>query len=116
MGIAAPPVAVPGGEHRSRRLPKGEIAIYSIVNIGASFSNKDRKQLEETINRHGEQGWRFHSVFTVESRGCLGLFRQTTNFMVLEAAWAREGQPPQVTAEPSAASGSPPRDAEERSH
>jgi hypothetical protein len=81
-----------GGEHRSRRLSKGEIEIYSIINIGASFSNKDRQRLEETINSHGKQGWRFHSVFTVESRGCLGLFRQTTNFMVLEAAWAREGK------------------------
>lgn len=86
------------GEHRSRRLSKGEIEIYSIINIGASFSNKDRKKLEETINGYGEQGWRFHSVFTVESRGCLGLFRQTTNFMVLEAAWAREGQPTQMPA------------------
>jgi len=69
--------------------------MYSIVNIGASFSNKDRQRLEETINSYGEQGWRFHSVFTVESRGCLGLFRQTTNFMVLEAAWARGGDPAQ---------------------
>ncbi len=97
-------MAVPGGEHRSRRLPRGEIEIYSIVNIGASFSNKDQKRLEESINRHGEQGWRFHSVFTVESRGCLGLFRQTTNFMVLEAAWARDGQsPPVAEATPSPA-------------
>lgn len=66
-----------------------ELAIYKVLNIGASFSNKDRERLEQTINGHGEQGWRFHSVFTVESRGCLGLFRETTNFMVLEAAWAR---------------------------
>jgi hypothetical protein len=63
------------------------------VNIGGSFSNKDQKRLESQINDAGAQGWRFHSVFTVESRGCLGLFRQTTNFMVLEAAWAREGKP-----------------------
>jgi uncharacterized protein DUF4177 len=91
-------MAVPGGEHRCRRLSKGEIEIYSIVNIGASFSNKDRQRLEETINSHGEQGWRFHSVFTVESRGCLGLFRQTTNFMVLEAAWARAGEASQPSA------------------
>jgi Domain of unknown function (DUF4177) len=90
-------VALPGGEHRSHRLPRGGIGIYSIINIGASFSNKDRKRLEETINSYGEQGWRFHSVFTVESRGCLGLFRQTTNFMVLEAAWARAGESPQVS-------------------
>jgi hypothetical protein len=96
-----------GGEPRGHRLPKGEIEIYSIINIGASFSNKDRQRLEETINSHGEKGWRFHSVFTVESRGCLGLFRQTTNFMVLEAAWARGGTRPQ--APPS----TPPGDVEE---
>jgi hypothetical protein len=107
-------VAVPGGEHRSHRLSKGEIEIYSVINIGASFSNKDRKRLEETINSHGEQGWRFHSVFTVESRGCLGLFRQTTNFMVLEAAWAREGQPPQATADPAAVPPPTPRVDEEK--
>jgi len=63
--------------------------MYRILNIGASFSNKDQKKLEDTVNNYGEQGWRFHSVFSVESRGCLGLFRETTNFMVLEAAWAR---------------------------
>ena len=50
-------------------------------------------RLEETLNSYGEQGWRFHSVFTVESRGCLGLLKQTTNFMVLEAAWARDASP-----------------------
>jgi hypothetical protein len=68
--------------------------MYRIVNIGASFSNKDQKRLEGTINGYGEQGWRLHSVFSVESRGCLGLFRQTTNFMVLEAAWARGSATP----------------------
>ena len=72
-------------------------AIYSIVNIGASFLSKDQKRLEEKLNSSGEQGWRFHSVFTVESTGCLGLFRQTTNFMVLEAAWARGAETPKST-------------------
>jgi hypothetical protein len=71
------------------------------MNIGGSFSNKDQKRLEETINNHGEQGWRFHSVFTVESRGCLGLFSQTTNFMVLEAAWARDPVSPGATGKAS---------------
>jgi len=69
--------------------------MYRIVNIGASFSGKDQKRLEELVNDYGEQGWRFHSVFTVESRGCLGLAKSTTNFMVLEAAWARGGASPQ---------------------
>jgi hypothetical protein len=78
-----------------------ESTIYSIVNIGANFSGKDQKRLEERLNKSGEQGWRFHSVFSVESRGCLGLFRQTTNFMVLEAAWARGA--PAAKADPSPA-------------
>jgi hypothetical protein len=73
--------------------------MYRIINIGASFSNKDQKKLEDTVNSYGEQGWRLHSVFSVESRGCLGLFRQTTNFMVLEAAWARGPAKPQPSAE-----------------
>jgi len=68
--------------------------MYRIVNIGASFSNKDQKKLEGMINGYGEQGWRLHSVFSVESRGCLGLLKQTTNFMVLEAAWARGSATP----------------------
>jgi hypothetical protein len=73
--------------------------MYRIVNIGASFSNKDQKRLEGTINGYGEQGWRLHSVFSVESRGCLGLLKQTTNFMVLEAAWARgPASPPSAKA------------------
>jgi len=70
--------------------------MYRILNIGASFSNKDQKKLEDSINSYGEQGWRLHSVFSVESRGCLGLFRETTNFMVLEAAWARGSGTPQA--------------------
>jgi hypothetical protein len=78
-------------------------AIYQIINIGASFSNKDQKRLEAVINNHGEQGWRFHSVFSVESRGCLGFFRQTTNFMVLEAAWARGSTGTQISANPQVA-------------
>ncbi len=73
--------------------------MYRIVNIGASFSNKDQKKLEDMVNNYGEQGWRFHSVFSVESHGCLGLSRQTTNFMVLEAAWARGPVKPQPAAE-----------------
>jgi hypothetical protein len=72
------------------------------MNIGASFSNKDQKRLEATINDHGQQGWRFHSVFTVESRGCLG-FRQTTNFMVLETAWAKGIEAPPTMESPGAA-------------
>lgn len=79
--------------------------MYRVVNIGASFSNKDQKRLEESINNSGEQGWRFHSVFTVESRGCLGLFRQTTNFMVLEAAWARGTHPQHSPAAPAGTAG-----------
>jgi Domain of unknown function (DUF4177) len=71
--------------------------MYRILNIGASFSNKDQKKLEDLVNNYGEQGWRFHSVFSVESRGCLGLFRETTNFMVLEAAWARGPASPKAS-------------------
>jgi hypothetical protein len=63
--------------------------MYRVLNIGASFSNKDRERLEETLNAQGEQGWRFHSVFSVESSGCLGLVKQTTNFMILESVGAR---------------------------
>ncbi len=79
--------------------------MYRIVNIGASFSNKDQKRLEERINGFGEQGWRLHSVFSVESRGCLGLLKETTNFMVLEAAWARGAGSPAPAAQSTAPDG-----------
>ena len=79
--------------------------IYKVMNIGASFSNKDQKRLESTINDYGQQGWRFHSVFSVESRGCLGLFSQTTNFMVLEAAWAKGLESPPERNPPAPTSG-----------
>jgi hypothetical protein len=96
-------------QHRRSRLSRRELAIYTIVNIGASFSNKDRKRLEETINEYVKSGWRFHSVFTVESRGCLGFFRETTNFMVMEAVKGGgvvPGVQPGATTSPQAPAGS----------
>jgi len=46
---------------------------YKIVNIGAVFSNKAIKALEEKLNSMGQEGYEFHSVIQVERpAGCLG--------------------------------------------
>jgi len=46
---------------------------YKIVNIGAVFSNKAIKALEEQLNSMGKEGYEFHSVIQVERpAGCLG--------------------------------------------
>ncbi len=43
---------------------------YKIVQLGASFTNSDIKNLESTLNANAKEGYHFHSVMQVEKTGC----------------------------------------------
>ena len=46
---------------------------YKIEEIGAAFTNKGIKNLEEILNnRYKNEGWEFHSVINITKPGCLG--------------------------------------------
>lgn len=44
---------------------------YKIKEIGASFSDKWIKQLEQVLNTSSDDGYEFHSVIQIEKPGCL---------------------------------------------
>jgi hypothetical protein len=45
---------------------------YKVESIGAAFNDKAIAHLAEKLSAQSEQGWEFHSVFSVEKRGCMG--------------------------------------------
>lgn len=55
---------------------------YRVETIGAAFSDKGIKALEERLNTRDIEGWKFHSVFSVEKRGCLNRVDGTTYLAV----------------------------------
>lgn len=56
--------------------------MYRIINIGASFSNRDRAAFEASLNQYEREGWELDTVFSVSQRSCLGQSADT-NFMIL---------------------------------
>ncbi len=56
--------------------------MYRIENIGRAFNSKSREQLQETLNAAEQEGWEFHSVFSVSESTCLGQSSETL-YMVL---------------------------------
>jgi len=55
---------------------------YRVESIGASFSEKDIKSLETLLSGRSDEGWEFHSVFSVEKTGCFGSGGETTYLAV----------------------------------
>jgi hypothetical protein len=59
-------------------------AMYRIESIGRVFTSKTREQLEGHLNAEAQNGWYFHSVFSVtEASGCFGSQKVNTYYMVL---------------------------------
>ena len=55
---------------------------YKIESIGAAFNDRAIKSLSERLSNQSGQGWEFHSVFSVEKKGCLG-FNQGTTYLAI---------------------------------
>jgi hypothetical protein len=66
--------------------------MYRIENIGRVFTNKTREELEKRLTAEAQQGWYFHSVFSVTETSCFGFQKLNTYYMVLTRV-----QPPHAT-------------------
>jgi len=55
---------------------------YKIESIGAAFSDKAIAALSQKLSRHSDEGWEFHSVFSVQKTGCMGSNAGTTYLAV----------------------------------
>lgn len=58
---------------------------YRVESIGAAFSEKDIKALSQRLTQNSENGWEFHSVFSVQKTGCLGSSDGTTYLAVFKS-------------------------------
>jgi hypothetical protein len=56
---------------------------YKVESIGAEFSNKGIKALEQRLDSKASEGYKFHSVFQVSQPGCLGLGQGTTTYLAV---------------------------------
>ncbi len=56
---------------------------YKIEQIGAEFSNKAIVNLENKLNAHSKQGYKFHSVFEVQKPGCLGFGKPYVTYLAV---------------------------------
>jgi len=56
---------------------------YKIESIGAEFSNKGIANLEKRFEAHANEGFKFHSVFQVQQRGCLGLGQPVITYLAV---------------------------------
>lgn len=55
---------------------------YRVEPIGAAFSKKDMEGLAGRFNKMSDEGWEFHSVFSIQQTGCLGHSQGTTYLAV----------------------------------
>lgn len=56
---------------------------YKVESIGAEFSNKGIKALEQRLDSKSSEGYKFHSVFQVSQPGCLGIGQGTTTYLAV---------------------------------
>ena len=56
---------------------------YKVESIGAEFSNKGIKVLEQRLDSKASEGYKFHSVFQVSQPGCLGIGQGTTTYLAV---------------------------------
>ena len=71
-----------------------EDTVYNIESIGRVFTTKTREQLENRLNLEAQDGWYFHSVFSVTETSCFGFQKMNTYYMVLTRV-----QPPHMTSD-----------------
>jgi len=55
---------------------------YKIESIGAVFSDKAINDLSHRLSAQSRDGWEFHTVFSVEKKGCFGMSEGTTYLAV----------------------------------
>jgi hypothetical protein len=67
--------------------------MYRIENIGRVFTNKTREGLEAQLTAEAQQGWYFHSVFSVTETSCFGFQKMNTYYMVLTRVQAPQAAP-----------------------
>lgn len=56
---------------------------YKIESIGAQFSDKAIKNLENRFESKASEGYKFHSVFHVSQPGCLGIGQGTNTYLAV---------------------------------
>ena len=56
---------------------------YKVESIGAEFSDKAIKILEQRLDSKASEGYNFHSVFQVSQPGCLGIGQGTTTYLAV---------------------------------
>ncbi len=56
---------------------------YKIEQIGAQFSDKAIGYLEMKLNKNGDSGYKFHSVFQISKPGCLGIGTPTITYLAV---------------------------------
>jgi hypothetical protein len=57
---------------------------YRIENIGSAFDNKGIEALTQRLNQNESAGWKFHSVFMIQHKTCLGLSSANTYLAVFQ--------------------------------
>ncbi|TVR98825.1 MAG: hypothetical protein EA406_05580 [Rhodospirillales bacterium] len=56
---------------------------YKVESIGAEFSSKAISNFEKLLESRAEEGYKFHSVFQVTQRGCLGIGQGTATYLAV---------------------------------
>lgn len=56
---------------------------YKIDQIGTEFSDKGIQNLVNRLNKNGDDGWKFHSVFQVQKSGCLGIGSPSITYLAV---------------------------------
>ena len=60
------------------------MAEYKIKPIGAAFNQKAIDALGASFTASSQNGWEFHSVFSIEKKGCMGSSEGTTYLAVFK--------------------------------
>ena len=60
------------------------MAEYKVKSIGAAFNQKAIDALGASFTTSSQNGWEFHSVFSIEKKGCMGTSEGTTYLAVFK--------------------------------
>ncbi|MDJ0823968.1 MAG: hypothetical protein QNJ16_00555 [Rhodobacter sp.] len=62
------------------------MAQYKVESIGAAFSDRDIAGLGSHLSQQSTNGWEFHTVFSIEKKGCFGSSEGRTYLAVYRKA------------------------------
>jgi len=60
------------------------MAEYKVKSIGAAFNQKAIDALGDSFTANSQNGWEFHSVFSIEKTGCFGTSQGMTYLAVFK--------------------------------